>query len=103
MKTNIKLIFLLGIVLCSSCKKWLEMPSEKEFDSETIFDNVSRAEMAVLGAYSSTFNRELYYQFGMGTDECFSTEGETNSKNQVANYVYNTSNIPTSTYTAMYA
>lgn len=103
MKMNIKLIFLLGIVLCSSCKKWLEMPSEKEFDSETIFDNVSRAEMAVLGAYSSTFNRELYYQFGMGTDECFSTEGETNSKNQVANYVYNTSNIPTSTYTAMYA
>ncbi|MEH6307971.1 RagB/SusD family nutrient uptake outer membrane protein [Olivibacter sp. CPCC 100613] len=103
MRMNIKLIFLLGVVLCSSCKKWLEMPSEKEFDSETIFDNVSRAEMAVLGAYSSTFNRELYYQFGMGTDECFSTEGETNSKNQVANYVYNTSNIPTSTYTAMYA
>jgi len=103
MKTNIKLVFLLGIVLLSSCKKWLEMPSEKEFDSETIFENVSRAEMAVLGAYSSTFNRELYYQFGMGTDECFSTEGETNSKNQVANYVYNTSNIPTSTYTAMYA
>jgi len=79
------------------------MPSDKEFNSETIFENTSRAEMAVLGAYTSTFNRELYYQLGMGTDACFSTEGETNSKNQVANYVYNTSNIPTSTYTAMYA
>lgn len=86
----------------SSCQKWLEMPSDTKFNSETVFTTVSRAEMAVEGAYSQTFNRELYYQFGMGTDACISTEGETNSKNQVANFVYNTSNIPTSTYTAMY-
>lgn len=88
--------------LLSSCKDFLEMPSETKFDSETIFATVDRAEMVVVGAYSQTFNRELYYQLGMGTDECFSTEGETNSKNQVANYVYTTSNTPTSTYTAMY-
>lgn len=88
--------------LFSSCKEFLEMPSETKFDSETIFETVDRAEMVVVGAYSQTFNREFYYQLGMGTDECFSTEGETNSKNQVANYVYTTSNTPTSTYTAMY-
>jgi len=88
--------------LLSSCKEFLEMPSETKFDSETIFETVDRAEMVVVGAYSQTFNREFYYQLGMGTDECFSTEGETNSKNQVANYVYTTSNTPTSTYTAMY-
>ncbi|MGV3706185.1 MAG: RagB/SusD family nutrient uptake outer membrane protein [Arcticibacter sp.] len=90
-------------LMLSSCKEYLEIPSETKFDSETIFQTVDRAEMVVVGAYSQTFNRELYYQLGMGTDECFSTEGETNSKNQVANYVYTTSNIPTSTYTSMYA
>ncbi len=87
----------------SSCKKFLEMPSEAKFDSNTIFETVGRAEMVVVGCYPQTFNRELYYQLGMGTDECFSTEGETNSKNQISNYVYTTTNIPTSTYTAMYA
>jgi len=86
-----------------SCKKFLDLPSKSKFDSETIFDTVDRAEMVVVGCYGQTFNREFYYQLGMGTDECFSTEGETNSKNQVANYVYTPSNIPTSTYTAMYA
>jgi len=90
------------ILTSSSCQDWLDMPSATKFDSSTIFESVSKAEMAVLGCYSNSFNRELYYQLGMGTDECFSTEGETNSKNQVANYLYTTSNIPTSTYTAMY-
>ena len=103
MKKIINILGLAGIMLAStSCQDWLDMPSDTKLDSSTVFETVSRAEMAVLGCYSNTFNRELYYQLGMGTDECFSTEGETNSKNQVANYVYTTSNIPTSTYTAMY-
>ncbi|GHE48259.1 RagB/SusD family nutrient uptake outer membrane protein [Sphingobacterium griseoflavum] len=93
----------LSLLIVSSCKDWLELPSEKDFDSSTIFEEVGKVEMAVLGAYTSTFNSELYYQFGMGTDECFSTEGETNSKNQVSNYVYNPATSPSSTYTAMYA
>src|SRR5699024_8980128 len=59
--------------------------------------------MAVLGAYTSTFNVEQFYQFGMGNDEAFSTEGETNSKNQVSNFVYSPAVSPTSTYAAMYA
>ena len=86
----------------SSCKKWLDMPSESKYDSETTFQTVDKAEMAVLGIYPSTFNREIYYQFGMGTDECISTEGETNSKNQFSNYVYSPGITPTDTYTSMY-
>lgn len=101
-----KLINILGVAVImlnfTSCQEWLDMPSDTKLDTSSTFENVSRAEMAVVGCYSNTFNREFYYQLGMGTDECFSTEGETNSKNQVANYLYTTSNIPTSTYTAMY-
>lgn len=102
-----KLINILGVsallLTQTGCQDWLDMPSKNKFDSSTIFENVSRAEMVLLSCYTQTFNRELYYQLGMGTDECISTEGETNSKNQVANYLYTTSNIPTSTYTTMYS
>lgn len=103
MKQIVYISALAGTLLLSSCQDWLEMPSETKYDSETVFETMSKAEMAVIGIYTSSFNRELYYQLGMGTEACISTEGDTNSKNQVANYVYNTSNIPTSTYTAMYA
>ncbi|WEK20148.1 MAG: RagB/SusD family nutrient uptake outer membrane protein [Candidatus Pedobacter colombiensis] len=99
---NIAVVALI-MLSTTSCKKFLDLPSKSQFDSETIFETVDRAEMVVVGCYSQTFNREFYYQLGMGTDECLSTEGETNSKNQVANYVYTPANIPTSTYTAMYA
>jgi len=100
-----KVLYILGVTFAltfSSCEDWLDMPSETKFDSTTIFETIGRAEMAVVGCYASTFNREFYYQLGMGTDECISTEGDTNSKNQIANYVYSTSNVPSSTYTAMY-
>jgi hypothetical protein len=86
----------------TSCKKWLTMPSESKFDSEVAFQTVDKAEMVVLGIYGLSFNREIYYQFGMGTDECISTEGETNSKNRFANYVYSPDITPTDTYSAMY-
>ena len=98
---NISIVILSGAVL-TSCKKFLDRKSESQFDSQTTFENSSKAEMAVLGIYSLSFNRELYYQFGMGTDECISTEGNTNSKNQFANYVYSPDITPTDTYTAMY-
>ena len=87
----------------TSCQDWLEVKSETKFDSETVFESISKAEMAVIGCYPSTFNREIYYQLGMGTEACYSTEGNTNSKNQVANYLYTTANAPSSTYAAMYA
>lgn len=104
MKNIINIVVMLAIAMSfTACQDWLDMESESKFDNATVFENVDRAEMAVIGCYTSIFNRELYYQLGMGTDECISTEGDTNSKNQVANYVFNTSNIPTSTYTAMYA
>ncbi|OQP40033.1 glycan metabolism protein RagB [Niastella yeongjuensis] len=98
---NISIVVLSGVML-TSCKKFLDRRSEASFDSESTFQDASRAEMVVLGIYSLSFNRELYYQFGMGTDECISTEGETNSKNMFANYVYSPDITPTDTYAAMY-
>jgi hypothetical protein len=95
-------ILTFAVLSFASCKKWLNMPSDSKFDSETTFQTVDKAEMAVLGIYPFTFNREIYYQFGMGTDECISTEGEANSKNQFSNYVYSPGITPTDTYTAMY-
>ncbi|WP_207514608.1 RagB/SusD family nutrient uptake outer membrane protein [Longitalea luteola] len=95
-------ILTFALLSLASCKKWLTMESDSKFDSESTFQTVDRSEMAVLGMYSFTFNREIYYQFGMGTDECISTEGETNSKNRFANYVYSPDITPTDTYTAMY-
>jgi hypothetical protein len=95
-------ILVFTLLSLASCKKWLTMPSESKYDSETTFQTVSKAEMAVLGIYPFTFNREIYYQFGMGTDECISTESETNSKNQFSNYVYSPGITPTDTYTSMY-
>lgn len=86
----------------TSCNDYLDMPSKEKFDSETVFEDVNKAEMAVIGCYPQTFNREFFYQLGMGTDECISTESQSNSKNQIANYVYTSSNAPTGLYNAMY-
>lgn len=86
----------------ASCEDWLTMPSDSKLDSSTVFSDYTRAEMVLLGCYPQTFNAELIYQFGMGTDECISSEGASNSKNQVGNYVYTSANSPSSTYKAMY-
>lgn len=93
----------LVLLTATSCKKFLEKPSLTKYDSENIFATLDRAEMVVVGCYSQTFNREMYYQLGMGTDECMSTESTSNSKNQIGNYVYTPSIAPSSTFTAMYA
>ena len=100
-----KIINILGIsaalLIFSSCEDWLDMPSESKADSSSVFETVSRAEMAVVGAYASLHTQELGYQLLMGTDESSSTE--TNSKYNVANYDYtNTSSMLSSTYTTMY-
>ena len=87
----------------TSCQDWLDMPAQSKYDSESTFGDVEKTELAVIGCYPNSFNREMYYQLGMGTDECISTEGETNSKNQIGNYVYTTSNAPTGVYNAMYS
>lgn len=103
MKKIITILIVACLFLTGSCKKFLDLPSQSDYDSSNIFEDADRVEMTLLGAYTSVFNSELYYQFGMGTDECFSTEGETNSKNQVSNYVYTPATSPSSTYTTMYS
>lgn len=104
MKKNILYIAVAALALTAfgSCSDYLDMPSKEKFDSETVFSDVNKAEMAVIGCYPQTFNREFFYQLGMGTDECISTESQSNSKNQIANYVYTASNSPTGLYNAMY-
>lgn len=100
-----KIINILGIsamlLVFTSCEDWLDMPSESKADSSTIFETVGRAEMTVMGAYSSLHTQELGYQLLMGTDESSSTES--NSKYNVSNYDYtSTSGMLNSTYTTMY-
>lgn len=77
------------------------MPSESKADSETLFENLGRAEMTVVGAYPSLFTQELGYQLLEGTDE--SSSSETNSKYNVSNYDYtSTSSMLNSTFSSMY-
>ena len=85
----------------SSCKDWLDLPSESKMDSQSVFNTIGRAEMTVMGAYNWLHTQELGYQLLMGTDECSSTES--NSKYNVSNYDYTaTSSILSNTYTSMY-
>lgn len=101
-KINIALISLC-ILLLNACADWLDMPSENKFDSVTVFQSVSKAEMAVLGAYNAAIAQEMFYQLLSGTDECMSTELN-NSKGIFARYAYDPSNSSgNSTYTAMYS
>ena len=74
-------------LLSASCNKYLDIPSATAFDSSSIFQTEARAEMVVLGAYKGGWSDEIWYQLGMGTDEVYSTEGVTNSKYQLGNYV----------------
>lgn len=87
---------------CVSCADFLDIPSETKFDSGSIFETEGRAEMAVLAAYPAGYNREMWYQLGMGTDEVISTEGNTNSKNNIGNYLLSGSVTGNSLYTAAY-
>ncbi len=85
-----------------SCEDFLDIPSESKYDSNVIFETTGRAQMAVLAAYHAGYNRELWYQLGMGTDEVISSEGDTNSKNQIGNYLMSGGVTGSSSYTASY-
>lgn len=83
-----------------SCEDFLEIPAETKFDSSTIFETTGRAQMAVLAAYHAGYNREMWYQLGMGTDEIISTES--NSKGEIGNYLMSGGTTGSSLYTASY-
>lgn len=91
------------IFSADSCSDFLEIPSATKFDSSSIFESEGRAEMAVLACYPAGYNREMWYQLGMGTDEVFSTEGDTNSKNNIGNYLLSGTVTGSSLYTASYS
>lgn len=96
-------IFLLISGSMLSCKKWLDIPNPSAYDSETVFATVNSAEMAVLGAYAKTFNRDLYYRLADGSDESISSEGIGGSKWLLSNFEYSPSIVPDGTYNAMYS
>ena len=78
------------------------MPSESSADSGSVFETVSRAELATVGAYACLHTQELGYQLLEGTDECASTEN--NSKYDVSNYNFtNVTGILSNTYTCLYS
>ena len=83
--TAVMTIFMVG------CNDFLDIPSKTQFDGDTVFQTIERAEMAVLGAYHAGWSDEIWYQLGMGTDEVYSTESVTNSKYQLGNYVLSAS------------
>lgn len=103
MKKYFYLTILFGLVFYTSCQDWLDMPSENKFDSVTVFKSISKAEMAVFGAYNAAISQEMYYQLLSGTDECMSTELN-NSKGIFSRYAHDSSNSAgNSTYNAMYS
>lgn len=90
-----------GLLAFTSCQDWLDMPSESKADSQSLFENITRAERTVVGAYASLHTQELGYQLLEGTDESSSTES--NSKFNVSNYDYTaTSSMLSGTYNSMY-
>lgn len=102
MNKIIKLLAIPALLIgATSCSDWLELPSESKMDSQSAFESLSRAEMAVMGCYPWLHTQELGYQLLEGTDECASTES--NSKYNVSNYDYtSTSSMLNGTYTSMY-
>ena len=101
MKKIFNILGVAALLAFTSCQDWLDMPSESKADSSSVFETVSRAEMAVVGAYSYLHTQELNYQLLMGTDESSSTEA--NSKYYMSNYDYtNVTGLVSKTYTNMY-
>lgn len=100
---------IVSILICAltgsllSCKKWLDIPNPSAYDSQTTFATVSSAEMAVLGAYTKTFNRDIYYRLGDGNDESISSEGIGGSKWLLSNFEYTPNLVPSDTYNSMYS
>ncbi|QEC71890.1 RagB/SusD family nutrient uptake outer membrane protein [Arachidicoccus ginsenosidivorans] len=101
---NTLYLIIIALATCFvSCKKWLDMPNPSAFDSQTTFATVSAAEMAVLGAYAKTFNRDIYCRLGDGNDASISSEGIGGSKWLLSNFEYSSALVPSDTYNSMYS
>jgi hypothetical protein len=96
------LIIAASIINFSSCSDFLELPSKSTADSESVFSTIDKAEMAVLACYTGVWMEDAWYKAQNGTDEMWSTESNSNSKNYAANYVINDGSCPTGVYTNSY-
>ena len=75
MKSKILIMGALMLFLSYACNDYLDVKSDSKFDSEFIFQSVTEADKAVLGAYqlvsteSNIHSIGLYYHvFSVGSD-----------------------------------
>lgn len=102
-----KLFIILSLLVgLTSCQDWLSMDPYTSDDTETVFENESKAEIFVEGCYRGIINKDFYYQMGMGDGVMYSSEdGSTNnSKYNICNYFYDstTPNTLTGVYNEQY-
>ncbi|WP_281298221.1 RagB/SusD family nutrient uptake outer membrane protein [Flavobacterium limnophilum] len=93
MKRKIICLSFLSILMFSSCQDYLEVQSDSKYDSEFVFQSVSEADKALLGAYdllsveSGIHSNRLFYEVtGVGSDielgpELTSNSGRYNGEN----------------------
>ena len=73
-----------------SCQDWLSMDPYTSDDTQTVFENETKAEIFVEGCYRGLINSDFYYQMGEGDGVTHASEdgGTNNSKYNICNYLY---------------
>lgn len=100
--------FLVAGLFMNSCSDdFLDQPAYNIADTNSVFDNITTADIFVQGCYRGLIPTEMYYQLAAGDTVLHSAEdGSTNnSKYNICNYQYDskTPNTVTGIYAAMYA
>lgn len=87
----------------NACSDFLDLSSQSETDSQSVFSTIDKAEMAVLACYTGVWMQDAWYKAQNGTDEMWSTESNSNANNYAANYVLNDNSCPAGIYTTSYS
>ena len=100
--------FFIAASFFNSCSDdFLEQPLYNATDSESVFNNITTADMFVQGCYRGIIPTEMFYQLGAGDTVIHSSEDAStnNSKYNICNYKLDayTPNTVTNIYAAMYA
>ena len=104
MKKIIYILTFVAVAISStSCSDFLDLKSKSKTDSQSVFSSIDKAQMAVIACYTGVWMQDAWYKAQCGTDEIWSTENSSNSKNQAANYVLNDSSCPAGIYTTSYS
>ena len=100
--------FLIAGLFMNSCSDdFLDQPAYNVADTNSVFENITTADIFVQGCYRGLIPTEMFYQLAAGDTVLHSAEdGSTNnSKYNICNYQYDskTPNTITGVYSAMYA